>query len=120
MTRAWCECDGHLLLHRAAAGARRLADLHELPTAADLGFADAEVQAGPRLARKARSITRHRITESIHAVALTAAQRRRLAKRAGLRWVPLEGLDHLALSGPHRRWVKELVDKRICPTGAKK
>jgi A/G-specific adenine glycosylase len=109
VTRAWCEHHGRLLLHRAAPGARRLADLHELPTAADLGFAVAVVRAGPRLARKARSITRHRITESIHAVALTAAQRRRLAKRAGLRWAPVAELDHLALSGPHRRWIQELL-----------
>ena len=118
--RAWCEHDGCLLLHRAGAGARRLADLHELPTAADLGSAAAAVRAGPRLARKARSITRHRITESIHAVALTAAQRRRLAQRPGLRWTPLAELDRLALSGPHRRWVKELLNKQICQTRAKK
>jgi A/G-specific adenine glycosylase len=109
VTRAWCEHDGRLLLHRTGAGARRLADLHELPTAADLGFAEAEVRAGPRLARQARSITRHRITESIHAVALTAAQRRRLANRASLRWTPLAKLDHLTLSGPHRRWVEEIL-----------
>jgi hypothetical protein len=36
--RAWCERDGALLLRRGEAGAKRLADLHELPTAADLGL----------------------------------------------------------------------------------
>ncbi len=109
VTRVWCEHAGRLLLHRAAAGARRLAGLHELPTPADLGFNEAAVRATPRLARKQRGLTNHRITESIHAMVLTAAQCRRLASRALLHWVPLAKLDHIALSGPHRRWIRELL-----------
>jgi A/G-specific adenine glycosylase len=112
VVRVWCEHDGRLLLQRAATGARQLADLHELPTPADLILPAATVQAAPQLARKTRSITRHRITELIHAVALTAAQRRRLSRRARLRWVPLANLDDLALSGPHRRWVREILATR--------
>ena len=70
------------------------------------------MRATPRLARKQRGLTNHRITESIHAVVLTAAQRRRLAGRARLHWVPLAKLHHITLSGPHRHWVEELLITR--------
>jgi A/G-specific adenine glycosylase len=109
--RAWCEQGGRLLLHRTAA-ARRLANLHELPTPADLGLDDGVVQAAPLLARKKRGITCHQITESIHAVALTAAQRRRLAVNAALHWVSRTRLADLVLSGPHRRWIAEVLRAR--------
>jgi len=112
VTRAWCEHAGRLLLHRAAMDAPRLAGLHELPTPADLGCDESVVRAAPRLARKQRGLTNHRITESIHAVVLTAAQRRRLAGHARLHWVPLAKLDHITLSGPHRRWIEELLNTR--------
>jgi A/G-specific adenine glycosylase len=109
VTRLWCEHRGCLLLHRAAAGARRLALLHELPTPADLHLDPADVHAAPLLARRKRGITSHRITESIHAVRLSAAQRRALQANPALRWVPRAGLGRIALSGPHRRWVEELL-----------
>jgi len=108
ITRAWCERDGRLLLHRTAPGARRLAGLYELPEPAALGLDERTVQAGPLLARNRRGITNHQVTESIHAVTLTAAQRRRLASDPALRWASREALARITLSGPHRRWVGEL------------
>lgn len=106
VTRLWCVERGRLLLHRAAAGARRLAGVHELPEAGLLGVRPA---AASLLARKRRAITRFRITESIHAHRLTAAQRRRIAREPTLAWVPLARIDSVTLSGPHRRWVAELA-----------
>ena len=41
VTRVWCRRGEALLLHRAAAGARRLAGLHELPTVEQAGLAEA-------------------------------------------------------------------------------
>ena len=110
--RAWCEHRGRLLLYRAAADARRLAALHELPTALELGLDDATVRAAPLLARRKRAFTNHQITESIHAVTLTSPQRRRLESRPALCWTPLVKLRQLTLSGPHRRWVDELLAAR--------
>jgi A/G-specific adenine glycosylase len=112
VTRLWCEHDERLLLHRAAPGARRLAGLHELPTPADLHLDHAAVLAAPLLTRKKRGITHHQITESIHALQLTARQRRALAANPALHWVSRSGLDQIALSGPHRRWVEELLAER--------
>jgi A/G-specific adenine glycosylase len=90
VVRVWSERGSALLLHRAAGDARRLAHLHELPTAEQAGLTDAIVQTGKLLARKKRSITR-------------------------LVWVAVAGLDSIALSGPHRRWVKEILAARAQP-----
>ena len=107
VTRVWCERSGALLLHRAAAGARRFANIHELPTAEQAGVDPAKVRRGTLLAKKRRSITRFQITESIHT---TAAPRGKL--RDELVWVPLAELGSLTLSGPHRRWITEILRHR--------
>lgn len=107
VTRLWCEREGRLLLHRADGRARRLAHQHELPTAEQLGVSEAAARRGPLLACKKRSITRYRITESIHRLATPPAK-----LPAGLLWVPLADLDAFTLSGPHRRWIAEILADR--------
>ncbi len=117
VVRVWCVRDGHLLLHRADAASRRLADLHELPTAADLGLDAAVAERGALLLRRTRSITRYRIEETIHELAPAAlpsrpcegAEKQNSAAGAALHWVPLAELERVTLSGPHRRWVRELL-----------
>jgi A/G-specific adenine glycosylase len=108
VNRVWCEQGGSLLLHRTAAKARRLAGLHELPTAKQAGVSQATVARASLLSRKGRSITKYRIIESIHAVPPPQGR-----LRPGLAWVPLAALDELTLSGPHRKWVKEILAKRL-------
>lgn len=105
--RVWCERAGRLLLHRASASARRLASIHELPTASEAGIAAAQATRGELLARKRRTITRHHLTESIY----VAPAPRHLAG-PGLVWVPLSQLDAVTLSGPHRRWIGEILAAR--------
>jgi A/G-specific adenine glycosylase len=107
VTRLWWVRDGQLLLQRTAAQARRLADLHELPTAETLGLHAAAVSAAPVLATRRRAITRFAITETIRQ--MDPAQVPSNYSAAGLVWVPLATLDEIALSGPHRRWVRELL-----------
>jgi A/G-specific adenine glycosylase len=106
VVRLWCVDKGRLLLRRGHAKAKRLAGLHELPEASDLGV---KPDADSLLATKRRAITRFQITESIHALKLTPALRKRIAANAALEWVPLAQLDHVTLSGPHRRWLAELL-----------
>ncbi len=103
VTRIWCERDGALLLHRTATAARRLAGQHELPTAAQFGLSEMSAAKGLLLAKHPRSITRFRITESIH----TAAPPRG-ALAEGLVWVSRAELAAITLSGPHRRWITEI------------
>ncbi|MDB6095233.1 MAG: HhH-GPD family protein [Verrucomicrobia bacterium] len=107
VTRAWIEREGLLLLHLTPAGARRFANMHELPTAAQAGWSDDDVARGKLIAKKKRGITRYQITESIHAA---DAPRGKLP--ADLAWVPLTEITTITLSGPHRRWISEELSKR--------
>jgi A/G-specific adenine glycosylase len=104
VTRVWSLHEGKLLLHRTAAAAKRLANLHELPTAEHLGLEPTAFDKTTLVAKKKRGITRFAITESIHRV---PAPRGRLAE--GLVWVSVAEIETLTLSGPHRRWVTELL-----------
>ena len=106
--RVWCLDQGRLLLRRGPAKAKRLAGLHELPEASDLRVQPARQAL---LAMKRRTITRFQITESIYAVKPTAGLRKLIAKDEALAWVPLKKLDEISLSGPHRRWVRELLNR---------
>ena len=104
VVRVWCLRGGALLLHRASVGARRLAGQYELPTAAQAGLSEAAVACGPLLARRQRRITRFAITETIYAL---PPPRGKLGE--GLGWVPRAKLATITLSGPHRKWVGELL-----------
>jgi A/G-specific adenine glycosylase len=107
VTRIWCEQRGKLLLRRSPVRAKRLAGLHELPEAADLGLN----LPGEKtlLAVNRRTITRFQITESIYRVSPTAARLKKIAANNLLEWLPLAKLDRVTLSGPHRRWIGELL-----------
>jgi A/G-specific adenine glycosylase len=102
--RLWCERGGSLLLHRAASDARRFANIYELPTADQAGRSPDVALRGKLLGKKKRGITRFVITESIHTA---AAPRGKLLP--GLAWVPFAKLETITLSGPHRRWVNEIL-----------
>jgi A/G-specific adenine glycosylase len=112
VTRLWCERDGTLLLHRAPSDARRLADLHELPTPAQLGVTEHAAARGELLAKKSRGITRFRLEESIR-LHPAPAPRAKLAPE--LVWAPFATLETITLSGPHRRWIRELLARRGPP-----
>jgi A/G-specific adenine glycosylase len=107
VTRVWCERRGELLLHRSAAGARRFANIHELPTAEHVGVSVASAAKGELLAERRRAITRFQISESIH---VAPSPRGKLASE--LVWVPLTRLGSITLSGPHRRWINEILARR--------
>ena len=107
VVRVWCERAGRLLLHANPSGARRLASLHELPTAEQAGISPEAAAKGRLLSRRSRGITRYRIEESIHAAKAPAGP-----VPGGLAWVRLADLDSIALSGPHRRWITQVLSQR--------
>ena len=94
-------------MHLNSAESKRLADLHELPTAEQAGMDPARVSERPLVARRSRGITRYRIVESIHST--TAPRGKALP---GLVWIPLEDLASISLSGPHRRWTTQILSAR--------
>ena len=109
VTRVWCEREGSLLLHRSSSSARRFANMHELPLAEHAGVTAARASEGTLLAKKRRGITRYQITEFIHAAPPPAAD---ATLSAELVWIPFSQLESLTLSGPHRRWVNEILGRR--------
>ena len=104
--RAFCLHRGALLLHRVHQKARWLAGMYELPEAAVLGVTPL---APALLAKKRRAITRFQITESIYLVKVTPALRRRIESEGTLEWVPTNALESVTLSGPHKRWIREIL-----------
>lgn len=118
VVRAWCRraSDGALLLHRTDVSARRLAGQHELPSAEQVGLAAAELAAvGRLLATKKRGITRFAFTEPIHELPETRVTRGGAGAGGlpeGLVWVPVDELETVLMSGPHRRWTRELLAKK--------
>jgi A/G-specific adenine glycosylase len=104
VTRIFCRRRGFLLLHRASEDSRRLAGLCELPTPAQAGLSEAQARRGPLLARRRRAFTRFQITESIHGAPPPGGR-----LRPGLAWVAIADIASATLSGPHRRWIAELL-----------
>ncbi len=103
--RAWIVRDQSLLLHRIPDDAGQLAGQYELPKLSDLGIPTPD---SPPLATKTRSITHRRISERIHAIDARHPALKKIHQESSLVWVALGELDRLTLSGPHRRWVREL------------
>lgn len=112
--RAWVEREGRLLLHRADARSRRLANILELPTLQALGLSlerllqrpltgNAEAGRDGPMATRKRGIGNTQFTESIWDVP-GAVQ----TKDKDLHWIPFHQLENETLSGPHKRWIKEL------------
>jgi A/G-specific adenine glycosylase len=98
ITRAWCVKQQRLLLHQIPKEAKRLAGQFELPSADQITIPE----NAPILATKKRGITRYRITETIKQINPPKSL------PANLVWIALTDLESITLSGPHRRWVKEL------------
>jgi A/G-specific adenine glycosylase len=106
VARIWCEHRGRLLLRLTHAKAKRLAGLHELPELSDVG-----AKADPKalIATKRRAITRFQLMESIYRLSPRTALLKRIARDKSLEWVSLRKLDQVILSGPHRRWIGEIL-----------
>ena len=104
VTRLWILQDGKLLLHRIPEDAQQLAGQYELPRVEQFNNPP---QPGKVLAVKSRGITNKRIKETIY-LPKTAHS---VTESPELYWIALEQIDNLTLSGPHRRWVNELLSK---------
>ncbi|MGB0744192.1 MAG: A/G-specific adenine glycosylase [Opitutales bacterium] len=100
--RAWIINNGALLLHRIPDSAGQLAGQYELPKVEDLKL---KVPGHQPLSTKTRSITHRRIKEPIYKLAWPGRPLR------DHEWIPLQHLEGVTLSGPHRRWIGELLPK---------
>lgn len=106
--RLWVLHKNALLLQRASKEARRLSEIYELPLRHLL---ERDEQSMFLTAVKRRAIGNQRIEERIFALIPSSAQLKRLAFEKNVDWIALNRLDDVVLSGPHRRWIKELLGK---------
>ncbi|CAA6680088.1 MULTISPECIES: A/G-specific adenine glycosylase [unclassified Lentimonas] len=123
--RVWIVQDKKLLLHRIPDNAKQLAGQYELPATTHF---EAKPKLGKALATKTRGITNKRIKETIYPLKSQTSslppqvsglksppsQLSALPPQvSSLSWVALDQLDSITLSGPHRRWTKELLKQRL-------
>ncbi|MGE9293097.1 MAG: A/G-specific adenine glycosylase, partial [Puniceicoccales bacterium] len=106
--RVWVELDGKLLLHRRAESERRLAGMYELPESD--GLATKKQQTQP-LAVKKRGIGNERIEERIYAIKASPKLKSAISGDEQYCWVAYEALDSVTLTGPHRKWITEILAK---------
>jgi len=98
--RAWVRKGDCILLHHISESSSQLAGQYELP---ELKMISGNVSDKRLLLSQSRSITNRRIKEHIYKC--TTKER----NEDLLEWVPLGRLQGITLSGPHRRWVKDLL-----------
>ncbi len=103
VNRAWISGKKGVLLHKIPADAKRMKGLHELPDLSQLGLATP--RRAPTLTRK-RGITKYRITERIHSIPASKLPKTLPDNHV---WVAPDTVADLPFSGPHRRWITELL-----------
>jgi len=101
--RIWVRRENQVLLKEISKSAKRLAGMVELPSTED--FEVNLSTSGHLIAKKKRGIGNEVITERIHSA--EAALLDKIPK--GLVWANLDSLQSLPISGPHRRWIEELL-----------
>ncbi len=106
--RLWIIQEGRLLLHRIPDDARQLAGQYELPKVTQ--FAKSP-KLGKVLAVKSRGITNKRIKETIYLPQTVDS----ITESSELHWMALDHLESITLSGPHRRWINELLNLKNHP-----
>ena len=99
--RLWILHEEKVLLHRIPDNANQLAGQYELPRPQDFGI---QAPRGKPIATQTRSITHRRIREPIYAYPFKGEP---LAE--SLHWVRIDQLKTITLSGPHRRWIQDLL-----------
>ncbi len=108
--RAWLVQDDNLLLHRANRMSKRLSGILELPRLTDLGIDEKTLTDNGHspLTTKRRGISNSQITEPIWKIAPNYM----FKSHPELEWISLNALTNATLSGPHKRWIKEILSDK--------
>lgn len=107
--RLWVENEGALLLHLRSHRARRLANIYELPEA-DRELIQ-ELDSEYLLTTKKRGISNQRIEELIYKVPVSSMLLKKVKGLPDLEWIRFSDLDTVTLSGPHRKWINEMLNR---------
>lgn len=110
VNRMWMMYEGRLLLQKIASDAKRLANMYELPEVSD----DLkQLVEGKAFAVKKRGISNQRIEESIYRGKMFVNLEWLMESYKDLEWIGVNELSSVTLSGPHRRWVNEILGQDI-------
>lgn len=102
VARLWLVKDDKVLIHIYPKDAVRLAGMAELP----------ELPQNPGIEpilTRSRGISSERIRESIFALSPDHPLVDGCIKDSCTKWIPIEELDRLSLSGPHKKWIAQLI-----------
>lgn len=91
-----------ILLHRIPDDAPRLAGQYEIPSLPGLQL---DPPSQKPHAIKTRGIANQRIKENLYILGHPAKS----ALSPTHHWIPLDQLEHITLSGPHRKWLQQLL-----------
>ena len=108
VNRIWAQIGDSLLLYQIPPNDTRLANLYELPPVDHILLNGCERTL---IKQARRSISNQRITERIYSIDPGKDLRRKIDQNSKLRWISFDQLDKITLSGPHRRWIKEILDR---------
>ena len=101
--RYWVEAEGQLLLH--ASSKNRLQGIFELPQELPV-HSDISKSKTKILAIRKRTIGNVLYTEQILKIGIASYFKNSLPQ--GYAWVKWSEIEAVTLSGPHRRWIKEI------------
>lgn len=107
--RVWVINEGKLLLNKIASDAKRLANIYELPE----GKGDLrELVSGKPWVVKKRGISNQRIQENIYRASKSPTLEvfKIMKGQKNLEWITISELNSVTLSGPHKRWISELLE----------
>lgn len=104
--RAWIRRNGKVLLYKIPASASRMSGLHEIPSLESLQITP---RSEPPLIERKRSITKYRITERFFRIDSSQLPSEPLGD--AFRWISPRSIDTLPFSGPHRKWISELLSE---------
>ena len=107
VNRLWIRLGSSILLRRGRANDSRLRDIYELP--ADDNVTE-HFGKGNLLTRKKRGISNEQVTESIFSISPDHTLEKTVQDASELHWIPIRELDAIVISGPHRRWIRELLE----------
>ncbi|WOO39578.1 A/G-specific adenine glycosylase [Rubellicoccus peritrichatus] len=107
--RLFCVSEGQILLYKRPKDSRRLAGQFELPDFAQLGI---KAASGDFIAKKSRGIANERIEESIYQVQLSTDDLKQTSNVPDHHWIKIDDLDKVTMTGPHRKWLSQLLAKQ--------
>lgn len=102
--RAWIVGPKGILLYKIPETASRMKGLHEIPS---LNALNLQVPESKPILERKRSITKYRITERFHEISADKAFNGDLPDH--FLWAPPDSIGSLTFSGPHRKWITELI-----------